>query len=88
MTVHYDPDIVTQFTHHKADLDVWDSYDAIAAPTLLLRGETSDVLDAAVARQMTKRGPKPRLVEFAGVGHAPTLATEAEIALLRDFLAA
>ena len=88
VTVHYDPDIVTQFTHHKADLDVWDSYDAIAAPTLLLRGETSDVLDAAVARQMTTRGPKPRLIEFAGVGHAPTLATEAEIALLRDFLAA
>ena len=87
VTVHYDPDIVTQFTHHKADLDVWDSYDAIAAPTLLLRGETSDVLDPAVARQMTTRGPKPRLVEFAGVGHAPTLATEAEIALLRDFLA-
>ncbi len=87
VTVHYDPAIVSQFTHHKADLDVWDAYDAIAAPTLLLRGETSDVLAAPVAAKMVQRGPKPRLVEFAGVGHAPTLATAAEIDLLRNFLA-
>ncbi|GAB5504854.1 MAG: alpha/beta hydrolase [Rhizobiaceae bacterium] len=87
ITVHYDPQIVTQFTHHKADLDVWDAYDAIAARTLLLRGEDSDVLPASVAAQMQARGPKPELREFKGVGHAPTLATEAEIAMLRDFLA-
>jgi pimeloyl-ACP methyl ester carboxylesterase len=87
VTVHYDPAIVGQFTHHKADLDVWDAYDTIEAPTLLLRGETSDVLDADVAAAMTRRGPRPRLVEFAGVGHAPTLATPAEIDLLRTFLA-
>lgn len=87
VTVHYDPAIAGQLTHHKADLDVWDAYDAITAPTLLLRGQVSDVLSAPVARTMTERGPKPRLVEFAGVGHAPTLATDAEIGLLRDFLA-
>ncbi|MBO6900405.1 MAG: alpha/beta hydrolase [Rhizobiaceae bacterium] len=87
ITVHYDPQIVTQFTHHKADLDVWDAYDAIAARTLLLRGEESDVLPAGVAAQMQVRGPKPELREFKDVGHAPTLATEAEIKLLRDFLA-
>ncbi len=69
------------------DLDVWDAYDAIAAPTLLLRGAASDVLAAPVAARMTQRGPKPRLIEFAGVGHAPTLATAAEIELLRTFLA-
>lgn len=86
VTVHYDPAIASQLTHHKADLDVWDAYDAITAPTLLLRGATSDVLSASVARTMTLRGPKPRLVEFDGVGHAPTLATGAEIDLLREFL--
>ena len=86
--MHYDPHIVSQFTHHKADLDVWDAYDLITARTLLLRGEHSDVLSPAVARKMTTRGPKPRLVEFANVGHAPTLASETEIALLREFLAA
>lgn len=86
VTVHYDPDIVSQFTHHKSDLDVWDSYDAITAKTLLIRGESSDVLAAGVAEEMVRRGPRPRLEVMPDCGHAPTLASEFEIALLRDFL--
>lgn len=87
VTVHYDPAIVSQFTHHKADLDVWDAYDAIQAKTLLIRGEASDVLPADIAAEMMRRGPRPPLVTMPGCGHAPTLADEAGIALLRDFLA-
>src|SRR5690606_16833066 len=87
VTVHYDPNIVSQFTHHKADLDVWDAYDTIEAKTLLLRGEHSDVLSAAVAEEMTRRGPRPQLRGMPGCGHAPTLASGVEGALLRDFLA-
>lgn len=88
VTVHYDPAIISQFTHHKADLDVWNAYDAIDAATLILRGESSDVLSATVADEMTRRGPRPELIVYPGVGHAPTLASAAEIALLRGFLAA
>lgn len=87
VTVHYDPEIVTQFTHHKTDLDVWDKWDAVEAKTLLLRGRTSDVLSAATAEAMTGRGPKPRLVTLPDCGHAPTLCSDGEIALLKDFLA-
>ena len=87
VTVHYDPAIVSQFTHHKADLNVWQAYDAIEAKTLLLRGETSDVLSADVAEQMTLRGPRPHLEVMPGCGHAPTLATSREITILRQFLA-
>ncbi|MDN2567071.1 alpha/beta hydrolase [Aquibium sp. A9E412] len=87
VTVHYDPAIATQFTHHKADLDQWEAYDAITAPTLVLRGAESDVLPAAVAEAMTRRGPRARLETLQGCGHAPTLTTAREIALLRDFLA-
>jgi pimeloyl-ACP methyl ester carboxylesterase len=35
---------------------------------------------------MTRRGPKPRLVEFAGVGHAPTFVHDDQIAAARAFL--
>ena len=35
---------------------------------------------------MTRRGPRPALVEFPGVGHAPTFMFDHEIALVRDFL--
>ncbi len=87
VTVHYDPQIVAQFTHHAADLDIWASYDRLAIPTLLLRGRTSDVLSAETAEEMTTRGPKPRLVTLDEFGHAPTLASEREIGLLRAFLA-
>lgn len=86
VTVHYDPQIASQFTHHKADLDVWDNYDRVTAPMLLIRGATSDVLAASTAETMTQRGPKPRLVTIDGCGHAPTLATEPQIELLREFL--
>lgn len=87
VTIHYDPQIVTQFTHHKGDLDVWDSWDRVDARTLLLRGAASDVLTPETALEMTRRGPKPRLETFENCGHAPTLASEREIALLRGFLA-
>ena len=87
VTVHYDPAIVSQFTHHKSDLDVWDAYDLIEARTLLLRGESSDVLPAGIAEEMTRRGPRPRLEVMRDCGHAPTLASDLEIAMLRAFMA-
>jgi pimeloyl-ACP methyl ester carboxylesterase len=36
---------------------------------------------------MTRRGPRARLVEFPGVGHAPALMDRAQIAVIEDFLA-
>jgi hypothetical protein len=35
---------------------------------------------------MTHRGPRARLVEFAGVGHAPMFFDNEQIAVVRDFL--
>jgi pimeloyl-ACP methyl ester carboxylesterase len=55
---------------------------------LLLRGKQSDLLDIDTATQMTERGPKARLVEFEGVGHAPTLIAEEQIRTIEDFLSA
>jgi pimeloyl-ACP methyl ester carboxylesterase len=64
----------------------WDAYDRIRCPVLLLRGKLSDVLSAETAREMTRRGPKAKLVEFEGVGHAPALLDEGQIAVIRDFI--
>ncbi len=86
VTVHYDPRIASQLTTHKADLDCWPAWDNIEARTLLLRGAQSDVLPAEVAAQMCRRGPKPRMVEFSGFGHAPTLTSAREIETVREFL--
>jgi hypothetical protein len=35
---------------------------------------------------MAKRGPRAKVVEIRGVGHAPTLLHADQIALVRDFL--
>jgi pimeloyl-ACP methyl ester carboxylesterase len=67
---------------------LWRCWDAITCPTLLVRGELSDLLTHETAQQMTTRGPKPRLVELAGVGHAPTFVHADQIAIAREFLTA
>jgi len=51
-----------------------------------VRGELSDLLSHATALEMTRRGPRPRLVEIAGVGHAPTFLQPEQIAIAREFL--
>lgn len=87
LALHYDPAIAAPFGETAAaDLELWPFYDAITCPTLLLRGGESDILPATVAAEMTARGPKARLVTFAGVGHAPALMAADQIAAVRDFL--
>lgn len=88
-TLHYDPAIAIPFCEGlkvPGDVNLWSVWDAIRAPTLVLRGERSDLLSADTARQMTLRGPKAELVTLPGVGHAPTLVPDAQIELVRAFL--
>jgi pimeloyl-ACP methyl ester carboxylesterase len=86
--MHYDPKIAEPYNAQRPfkDTDLWAVWDAVQAPTLLLRGAESDLLTHETALEMTRRGPKAELVEFKGVGHAPTLLTETQIAPIREFL--
>ncbi len=70
----------------SSEAALWAAYDAIKCPTLLLRGAQSDLLRTETAQQMTQRGPRARLVEFANVGHAPTLLHADQINVVADFL--
>ncbi len=89
---HYDPAIaalfrlITPALAQQGQAALWQAYDALTCPTLLLRGEQSDLLSAATAQAMTQRGPRARLVQFAGVGHAPTLVQPDQVQVLREFL--
>ena len=85
----YDPRVAEVYRAsmpEKGDLELWPIYDAIRCPTLVLRGELSDLLGRETTARMAKRGPKASVVEIAGVGHAPTLMHADQIALVRDFL--
>jgi pimeloyl-ACP methyl ester carboxylesterase len=89
---HYDLGLAKPFaaiTLERAEQDqaaLWAAFDAIRCPTLLIRGEESDLLSRATAEEMMRRGPKPQLAEIPGVGHAPTLMHAQQIAIVRDFL--
>ncbi|QJQ05412.1 alpha/beta hydrolase [Undibacterium piscinae] len=65
---------------------LWSAYDAIRCPTLLVRGSDSDLLTAEAAQQMMLRGPCAKVIELAGVGHAPTFVQPDQIAIAREFL--
>ena len=82
----YDPGIAVPFRAAAAPPDLWGLWDAIRCPTLVLRGKESDLLSAATAAQMSARGPKPAIVEFAGVGHAPMLLSANQIDPVARFL--
>jgi pimeloyl-ACP methyl ester carboxylesterase len=90
--LHYDPAIagpfrgVTQESAAQGEALLWRLYDAVTADTLLLRGAESDLLSVETARAMTQRGPRARLVEFPGVGHAPTLVAPDQVQVVGDFL--
>lgn len=53
--------------------DGWRSVAAIDVPTLLIRGEDSNILDRSVADRMVRDIPDCRFVEVAGSGHSVPL---------------
>ena len=91
---HYDPAIAVPFKAVSPELWaaaetlLWQTYDQLRLPTLLLRGAESDLLSSQTAMAMTQRGPRARMVEFAGVGHAPMLVQEDQRLAVREFLLA
>ena len=92
LMLHYDPAIAEPFrtltpeTSAQGETLLWQLYDAIRARTLLLRGTESDLFALDTAQAMTERGPHAQLVQFAGVGHAPTLVAEDQVRAVCDFL--
>ena len=93
LRLHYDPALAvpfkqaTQESTLQGEKALWQLYDNITAPTLVLRGAESDLLSPATAKSMGQRGPKARLVEFAGVGHAPTVISADQVAVVAEFFA-
>ncbi len=82
----YDSRIHDAYKRQKEDIVLWPLYDAVTAPTLLIRGAQSDLLPRDVAQEMTQRGPRAQLVEIEGAGHAPALMDFKQITTIEQFL--
>lgn len=84
----YDPAIGEAFKlAPPKDIELWQFWKAVKLiPTLLIRGEHSDLLTEEVAQKMKDTHPMLTRYDVAGAGHAPALMTQAEIGTILGFL--
>ncbi|MCS6764030.1 MAG: alpha/beta fold hydrolase [Candidatus Protistobacter heckmanni] len=89
--VHYDPAIAAPFAHITSELAaageaaLWKSWESIQDRMLIARGANSDLLSAATAAEMIKRGREVSMVEIADTGHTPTFVQPGQEAIASDF---
>ena len=89
---HYDPAIGRAFSWPlMVDIALWNIWERVSCPTLVLRGEDSDLLHASTVREMQKRGAAAkkglvRAIEVRDCGHAPPLMSDAQISIVEEFL--
>lgn len=76
IVLDYDMKIAEPFRvpGNEAGPDMWPTLEGLKGkPLLVVRGERSDILKAAVAEKMIERVPGAELVTIPATGHAPTL---------------
>ena len=67
--------------------DLWPAFETLhGLPSLLVRGELSDVLEAETASEMVRRIPQMDLVTLPRIGHAPTLEEPEAVAAIDRLL--
>jgi pimeloyl-ACP methyl ester carboxylesterase len=86
-TLRYDRGIPRGFTapvtHRRR---MWEAWERIACPILILRGAASDLLLPKTAEEMVRRNPRATVVEVPDCGHAPPLLADAQIRIVVDWL--
>jgi len=90
VTPHYDPNITQQFFRATPEYPMWDAYDALNIPVMVMRGVNSDLISPDTIQAMRTRGPGTqgllRTEEIPGCGHAPALNVPAQWQLVAEFL--
>jgi pimeloyl-ACP methyl ester carboxylesterase len=88
---HYDPAIANNFSLLISfDVVLWHLWDEIACPTLIMRGEDSDLLAQRTVNEMLQRGHAAVAGDVAWssgqrCGHAPSLMADDQIVWVWDF---
>lgn len=85
-TLRCDPNIrIPDFT--LADQQhLWDCWQQVRCPTLLIRGEHSDILSSQTVMKMQQNHKHLSFHEILETGHAPSLATVEHIELIEQWL--
>jgi pimeloyl-ACP methyl ester carboxylesterase len=83
----YDPALAKALAQMQAIPELWPQFQALAkVPTLVLRGEHSDILSTATLEDMRGRHPRLEAITISGEGHAPLLKDARSIGAVADFL--
>ncbi|MEO1889347.1 MAG: alpha/beta hydrolase [Cycloclasticus sp.] len=86
-TLNYDPGISQVFLNKRFDdMDLWPIWEAIKQPTLVIKGENSDLLSPETADKMTSSGPKATLKTIPNTAHAPALMNQHDIQIVEHWL--
>ena len=68
------------------NVDMWDTWEKITCPVLVLRGKNSSFLSEETAKRMLTCGPQTTLVEFENTGHTPTLRNDEQVNVITEWL--
>ncbi|MGH1456281.1 MAG: alpha/beta fold hydrolase [Alphaproteobacteria bacterium] len=79
--MHYDPAIGGSLARYNITVKLWHIWKKIKQPVLLLRGESSILLPAKIAKKMEKKytGENFKEITFENCGHVPNLMEKAQI---------
>ncbi|MGD9895198.1 MAG: alpha/beta fold hydrolase [Dehalococcoidia bacterium] len=83
------PEIESRMYAHASDLDLFDEFARIAAPTLIIRGGQTDRFPRESAERAVASNPNIRLIEMPDLSHFASMENPAEVSrLCVDFLTA
>lgn len=82
--VNYDPRIAVPFgamatLNTLEDVELWEPWQKISCPTLILHGEQSSVLTPNIIEEMVAQNPNCEVIPFPEAGHVPPLLERSQI---------
>ena len=90
IVIDYDPRIATPLATQSSDTEaetLWSLFEAMASvPSLLVRGELTDLLSPECVARMQKVHPSMEVLSVPNVGHAPMLNEPGVTEAIRRFL--
>ena len=83
----YDRQIVQKLqAAARQDVVLWEFWEKIRCPVLLLHGQESMLLTLETIAQMQASHPNMQVVTLPGIGHAPALMADEQIQLVKEWL--
>lgn len=84
----YDPSIAENYRRYWLLMyfNIWEYWEAITCPVLVVRGSESDFLTEGLLERMKRTLPHIDVIEFDGVGHTPSLNSAEQVDPIVDWL--